>query len=172
MSKTPYGADRKWRVGFKGSGSPGHWTGRLVAVWEVAFDPISDNFTPDEISAVDLFKQWAREVRPRYPDLLIPIDWYIDGPDSAKFESAPFQHPRGKRSQDSFLTFYHWPEDPETGERLSWLRLPVVDKGWSPGFAKIPGSITKGGFIQEATGWKPSILQPYVYLPSLEEAIF
>jgi len=41
--------------------------------------------------------------------------------------------------------------------------LPVQDKLWRPGQAG------KGGFIQEATGWKPAILQPFVYLQSLLE---
>ena len=47
------------------------------------------------------------------------------------------------------------------GERLNWLLLPVEDKLWNAKQAN------KGGFIQEATGWKPSILQPFVYLPAL-----
>lgn len=161
-----------WKVGFRRVSSPDHWTGRLVAFWEAAFDPISDNYTTDEIGAVDLFRIWAGQVRAHYPDLLVPIDWYVDARENAKFERAPFQYRRQPNaSQEDFLTYYHWPEDPATGERLNWLQLPVVDKGWNPGFARKGGSITKGGFIQEATGWKPSMLQPYVYLPSLEKAI-
>ncbi|MBC2868546.1 hypothetical protein H1R13_27335 [Streptomyces mexicanus] len=42
----------------------------------------------------------------------------------------------------------------ETGERVNWMRLPVMDRGWNGTTAD------KGGFIQEATGWKPSPLQP------------
>ena len=52
-----------------------------------------------------------------------------------------------------------------TGEELNWLTLPVVDKLWNRKRAD------KGGFIQEATGWKPAIFQPYVYLPSLMSAL-
>jgi hypothetical protein len=168
---SPYDPARKWQVGFKrpGTDSP-HWTGRLEAVWEVAFDPISDDYRTDEISAAELFGQWASQVRKRYPDLLIPIDWYINGPDNAKFESAPFQHQRPDSSKENFLSFYDWPVDPTTGERLNWFLVSVVDKGWNR-FALQGGSITKGGFIQEHTGWKPSMLQPHVYLPSLEKAI-
>lgn len=37
---------------------------------------------------------------------------------------------------------------------MNWARLPVMDRGWNKTAAD------KGGFIQEATGWKPSALQP------------
>jgi len=56
------------------------------------------------------------------------------------------------------------PVNAKTGEPLNWFALPVVDKRWNTRRAD------KGGFIQEHTGWKPSVLQPYVYLPSLMEA--
>jgi len=46
-------------------------------------------------------------------------------------------------------------------EPLDWLTLPVVDKLWNARRAD------KGGFIQVATQWKPAILEPYVYLPTL-----
>ncbi|WP_328835303.1 hypothetical protein [Streptomyces europaeiscabiei] len=41
----------------------------------------------------------------------------------------------------------------DSGEVVNWLRLPVLDRGWNDTAAH------KGGFIQEATGWKPSPLQ-------------
>ena len=63
-----------------------------------------------------------------------------------------------------FLSHYTWPEDPKTGDRLNWLTIPVADRHWTAGHAN------KGGFIQEATGWKPSILQPSLYLPGLLKA--
>ena len=58
----------------------------------------------------------------------------------------------------------YWPVDAETGDELDWLALPVVDKLWNSKRGD------KGGFIQEATGWKPSILQPHVFLPALIDA--
>jgi hypothetical protein len=67
--------------------------------------------------------------------------------------------------EEDFLTFYSWPEDTKTRALLNWLTLPVVDKRWNNQRGD------KGGFIQEATGWKPSILQPFVYLPTLLEAV-
>ena len=77
---------------------------------------------------------------------------------------VPFEHFNSAYAKD-FLSFFTWPEDAETGKPLNWLELPVVDKLWRPNRAD------KGGFIQEATSWKPSILQPYVYLSSLERAV-
>ena len=71
----------------------------------------------------------------------------------------PFQHEN--LCPTNFLDYYSSPIDCETGEKLNWLALPVEDKLWN---SKCQN---KGGFIQEATGWKPSILQPYVYLPAL-----
>jgi hypothetical protein len=164
VAKTSY-SERKWKVGFRRDVPPGFWTDTLVAYWEVENDPISDDYTPDEIDAADLFRQWAGLVGPRHPDRMIPIDWYISGPNSAKFESAPFQFGRVAGKDKDFLTHYHWPIDPTTGERLNWLLVPVTDKGWST------KKSSKGGFIQEATGWKPAMLQPHVYLPSLESAL-
>lgn len=66
---------------------------------------------------------------------------------------------------EDFLSFFEWPVHPATGERLNWLTLPVVNKRWTRRRA------TKGGFIQQAAGWKPRILQPYVYIPSLASAL-
>ena len=62
---------------------------------------------------------------------------------------------------EDFLSYYSWPVNSKTGERLNWLTLPVIDKRWVGKHGE------KGGFIQEATGWKPAVLQPFVYLPSL-----
>ncbi|MBW4419721.1 MAG: hypothetical protein KME13_10885 [Myxacorys californica WJT36-NPBG1] len=133
----------------------------LEASWEVSLDPISDNFTPKEISAFDLLKQWIERVQHEYPNGLVPIYWSVRAAKHGVFEAMPFQCKLGGSPRNDFLTFFTYPEDPETGERLNWLSLPVVDKLWNSQCAD------KGGFIQQATGWKPSILQPFVYLPAL-----
>ncbi|CUM35746.1 hypothetical protein BN2537_457 [Streptomyces venezuelae] len=52
-----------------------------------------------------------------------------------------------------FLTHYTHPAYAVTGQRVNWLRLPVVDPGWNA------TASNKGGFIPQATGWKPSPLQ-------------
>ena len=74
-----------------------------------------------------------------------------------------FDHKAGALP-DNFLTYYTWPISSLTGEPLNWLTLPVVDKLWNDGRAD------KGGFIQEATRWKPAVLQPFLYLPGLLES--
>jgi len=142
------------------------WEGGLVARWEVDNDSISDDYTPQEISAEELFGLRVNKVKgKRYPNELIPIYWQVVPTAivpgrNVKPESMPFQFQSYKLGQDS-LTHYTWPVSKETGEPLNWLTLPVMDKLWNDKRSD------KGGFIQEFTGWKPGILQPYVYLPSL-----
>jgi len=134
----------------------------LVAFWEVDGDPVSDDYTPDEISAEALFGRWVKLVEGQYPDDLVPIHWFVYSPQGGLFERMPFQFQHVKEPPaEDFLTNYLWPVHPKSGERLNWLTLPVADKLWQKGRAD------KGGFIQQATGWKPSVLQPTVYLPSL-----
>ncbi|GGY10671.1 hypothetical protein GCM10010358_73970 [Streptomyces minutiscleroticus] len=60
----------------------------------------------------------------------------------------------GQYKEENFLTHYRPSIDAATGEPINWLRLPVLDRGWNAATAD------KGGFIQEATGWKPAPLQP------------
>jgi hypothetical protein len=141
-------------------------TAALTAEWEVAYDPISNDYTPREMDAGELFRLWEAKARADYPNGLIPIYWSVVCPEAAIAEFMPFQykHHDGMPDED-FLTFFTWPVNRETGERLNWLSLPVVDKRWNPRHAY------KGGFIQEHTGWKPSVLQPYVYLPALTRSL-
>ena len=118
------------------------------------------------MSASDLMKLWVGRIRSRgFSGELIPIYWYVENEDARVLESMPFQyeHYTGHARED-FLTFFTWPVDAETGQKLNWLDLPVLDKEWNNERSH------KGGFIQEATGWKPAILQPYVYLNSLTES--
>jgi len=152
-----------WKVSSLRSGY--EWQGMLVAYWEVYLDPISDDYTPQEINARELFHKWEKRVSEKYPNGLIPIYWFVECKKHGIFDGIPFQfeHIAGSFRED-FLTFFTWPVNPETGEPLNWLTLPVVDKLWNPRRAN------KGGFIQQATGWKPAILQPYVYLPALSRA--
>lgn len=137
----------------------------LEASWEVHSDPVSDDYTPQEISAEALLLKWLEIVQNKHPDELIPIYWSVQCASQGIFETMPFQYPRWQSNDEplnqSFLDFFTHPEDPETGELLNWLSLPVKDKFWNAKRAD------KGGFIQQATGWKPSILQPFVYLPAL-----
>lgn len=156
-------ATRKWRMKFLRN--DGGWEGPLIAHWEVNLSSMSDDYTPDEISAVDLFAKWRPYALKSYPDGRVPIYWFVESPGQGKFESMPFQDWLADEKHQHFLSFYSWPVDVVTGERINWLQLPVRDFGWNS------KRCDKGGFIQEATGWKPGILQPFVYLPSLAAAI-
>lgn len=155
-----------WRFHHLRSGN--ERTACLFAYWEVSGDPISDDYTPHEISPTDLFSRWARKVREGpHPNGLLPVSWSIRGGEGdGIFEFMPFQFDHYQLAkEENFLSFFSWPTNSKTGEPLNWMQLPVVDKLWRPTRAD------KGGFIQEATSWKPSNLQPYVYLDSLEKAV-
>lgn len=143
----------------------------LWLYWEVNCDPISDDWSPEEIDAVELWDLWRRKYPPERKEAFgpnaQPIYWYIDGPGTC--ESAPGQDLRVYDHDEvhTFLDFFTWPVDPVTGERLRFTDLPVVDKVWRTG--PIPhGAVYKGGFIQEATGWKPSAYQPYMDVRQIE----
>mgnify|MGYP005818037755 CR=1 FL=1 len=154
----------RWRVPY-GRNGRGHWEGSLQAYWEVDLDPVSDDYSPRETSADYLLDLWARQAGEKHETGLIPIYWFVQSEDAAKFESLPFayDHFGGEfaSTQQDFLWHYGWPVNVSTGEPLNWCDLPVIDKLWNE------ESSDKGGFIQEATGWKPSIGQPFVYLPTL-----
>ena len=157
----------RWRVRFLNKDDS--WEGSLAAYWEVEGDPISDDYTPKEVSALLLLQRWANGCKEAYANGLIPIHWFVWSVDAGKFESMPFQYDHladvREYPKEDFLSFYGWPINVMSGHLLnSWFSLPVVDKLWNEHHA------AKGGFIQEATGWKPSVLQPFVYLPSLLEA--
>lgn len=119
-------------------------TSPLYLYWEVSGDPMSDDFYSDEISAEQLFVRWLQKYG---RDGTAEIYWSLD----PICETAPFQR-HAWLSRD-FLTHFYWPTHAETGEAINFNRLPVVDKLWTPERGD------KGGFIQQATGWKPSALQ-------------
>ena len=162
MPKRPSTTNSTWRA--ESRARDYKWEGELLAYWEVDLDPMSDDYTPEEMPARDLLARWASAVRKAYVSELIPIHWFVEGPGHGKFERMPFQYSHLKTvhaAPEDFLTFYTWPVNVSTGEPLNWVTLPVLDKLWHRKRAD------KGGFIQEATGWKPAILQPFVHLPTL-----
>jgi hypothetical protein len=150
----------------------GHdFTDELVLYWEANGDPISDDYGPDDASAGQLFGEWQRWLESRdgwsekWQKPYVDISWSVTTPQHAgTFELAPHQALDWLQGHEDFLSFFTLPEHVDTGERLNWLRLPVLDKLWREGRAD------KGGFIQEATGWKPSPLQPYVNVDTLRLA--
>ena len=152
----PYPSGTKWTWSSHRSGHT--WTEELVLYAEPDCSAMSDDYTPDEADARELWRWWVDGYVVKYSQRhpgnrpgLMPIYWSVTLPTATGvFEAAPFTN--HGLSQD-FLTHYTHPVNAETGERLNWVRLPVLDRAWNATAAD------KGGFIQEATGWKPSPLQ-------------
>jgi len=166
MNPLTYPGGTKWRFTALQSGV--EKVGELKLYWEVEGDPISDDSLPGEESARELLERWLTWVWDRkafHHDLgvpHVPIHWYVMGDDSGTFEAAPPIIPLDRH--DNFTPFYSHPAEVDTDEPVNWLRLPVVDKRWRDGAAD------KGGFIQEATGFKPSSFQPALDLRVLHAA--
>jgi hypothetical protein len=156
--------ENRWRV--RSRQYDFEWEGPLEAYWEVEGDPISDDYTPDEVDARELLVNWAKQYGDSHPDGLIPIHWFVISEEAGQMEAMPFEydHLHGEYPIENFLNHFDWPVHATTGKPVNWLTIPVVDKRWNAKKA------SKGGFIQEATGWKPSILQPFVYVPALLKA--
>lgn len=141
----------------------------LQLYWEVYCDAVTDDWAPEEIPAEELWRVWlTRNPRDAHAEAFfgpgaMHIWWFVEGP--GIFETAPLQHQVALRYvTDDFLAHYTVPRHADTGELIQWTRLPVVDKLWRPGRGD------KGGFIQEATGWRPSPLQPFVNVRQLAAA--
>jgi hypothetical protein len=119
--------------------------------WELSGDPISDDYLPDEVDAHRLFHRWLCR---REEDAMgyVPIYWGVRGP--GIFETA--MPDRRFPTLPHYAEFYLPPVDADTGRMLNLADLPVIDKSWRI------GNGDKGGFIQEATGWKPAPLQDSV----------
>ncbi|MGW5696829.1 hypothetical protein ACWEWX_39910 [Streptomyces asiaticus] len=152
------------------------FTEELVLLWEPNGSSISDEHLPEEVSAGDLWRRWVDEYADRAhrqdPGLYlpgeVPILWTVTTPRGmGVFEFAPHSADRRGAShalRENFLTHYTDPVHAETGDPLNWARLPVVDRGWSA------ERVEKGGFVQEASGWKPSPLQETVNVRQLGAA--
>lgn len=154
----PYPPGTQWTWTNPRSGHT--WTEELVLYAEPDGSSMSDDFLPDEATAAELWRMWvdryAVTYHQREPEKYrlgeVPIYWYVTLPSlRGVFEGAPYAR---NALSEHFLTHYTHPVDAETGEPLSFMRLPVLDRGWNA------TCVDKGGFIQEATGWKPSPLQP------------
>lgn len=166
MNPLTYPDQTQWCFTSRGRGV--EKVGELALYWEIAGDPISDDYLPEETSAhelLDRWLEWVWDANAFDNDLdvpHVPISWSVIGESSGTFEAAPRVIPLDQ--SENFTTFYSHPVHIDTDERINWLRLPVIDKLWRPGTA------AKGGFIQEATGFKPSAFQPTLDLRVLDAA--
>src|SRR6266542_2338304 len=136
----------------------------LVLLWECDGSPMSDDYTPDEADAAELWRLWVN--RYHRDNEVCQISWFVTTPQGVDvLEGAPFTiEPPDWPKVGDFLTSFTWPRNERTGEPVNWLRLPVVDLHWNR------KQDDKGGFVQEVTGWKPSPLQPSVNLRQLASA--
>jgi predicted GIY-YIG superfamily endonuclease len=170
----PYPLDTVWTFRYKRRGDLR--TSTLVLLYELDGSSLSDDYLPDEYTAFQLWQEYTghyfdayhRKNPAHYRPGEIHIFWYVTALDErGVFEAAPCQTlPPGPAYQgmEDFLTHFSDPYIAETGERLNWLRLPVLDRRWTSEWGD------KGGFIQQVTGWKPSALQPRVDLNQLMQA--
>jgi hypothetical protein len=134
----------------------------LALYWEADGSAMSDDYLPEEADAQQLWKQWATRYADRYhqqqPDVYapgqVPIFWFATSVQGGTFEAAPHQIlPPDFPMFEDFLTHFTAPVHADTGERINWNRVSVCDFAWNAERGD------KGGFIQEATGWKPAPLQ-------------
>jgi hypothetical protein len=136
------------------------WEGPLSLYWEVEGDPITDNYTPREVSARELWRMW----KGRYGgEGTARISWFISGPGFLEMAPVGNEELRSVWSEDYYSFFAH-PVD-AAGRSVPWLSLPVVDKMWNAKRAD------KGGFIQQATGWKPSAFQTVMDVGVIERVV-
>lgn len=160
-AKGPYVEDVRWAYRLREGETA--WKGvQLQLTWEVQDEAFSDDYTPGDATAAELWGLYWRKYGEKIMSDdengpgVVPIHWFVlgDGGGAGHLEGAPFTGDR-----EDFLTFYTVPVKTDgSGERINWLRLPVQDYAWRP------GRCDKGGWFQEATGWKPSPLQPVVDL--------
>lgn len=175
----PYGSGNRWTFAYKGNNF--QQTEELALYAEPNGCTITDDYLPEDITPEELWTMWVKTYadmcHQKWPDLYRPgevnISWFVTRPSlDGIFEGAPHVVDwrtlpgmvGSDRPQEDFLTHYTHPVHAVTGERLNWLRLPVVDRGWHANASH------KGGFIQQATGWKPSPLQSKVDVRQLGAA--
>ena len=128
------------------------WLGWTV---EGAYDATA-GADPGEISAEDLFRQWAGAMGD--PETL-KLAWSVLSNQARLLENAPYTG-----EDHSFLDHFTHPFRQE-GQGLKWTELPILDQIWRSGLAEGPA-----GFIQEIAGWKPSPLQQSMDLAVLRGA--
>ena len=150
------------RSGYAPDPGPARW------LWEINGDPISDNYTPEELDAIGLLRAWVKRYYPHpaaerlYGPGMVGISWFIEI--AGMFESADCTADVYRDDQETFLSHFSHPQHDNSGEPINWNRVPVADKLWDRTHDD------KGGFFQTATGWKPSPLQPAVYVPGVLRA--
>ena len=138
----------------------------LWLYWEVNGDPITDDYYVEERSAQQLYRDWRRKVKSSRER----VYWYVEG--DGVFESAQpgmYDVDVIDPSRDHwFGSYYQQPLEERSRAIVPLQCLPVIDKHWCS--SAIGGEVgMKGGFMQEATGWKPQPFQRWVDLDDLDQ---
>jgi hypothetical protein len=127
-------AQNRWRFKSRETGYE-HRHAALELYWELYGDPISDWYSPSEVSAEELLMIWLGSssyldptAEPLFGPGMVRIAWYIEG--DLKVERAPYEATTWGKWDDDFLHWLTTPINEVTSERVNWLRLPVVDKLW------------------------------------------
>ncbi len=130
----------------------------LVLWWELDYETITDDYLPSEADCFELFAEWERHLsrRGRAQDAELPIWWFVVGPTICEYAEASPQAP----ATGHFGEFYYL-GDTAGAYQMEVDALPVAAKGWNE------RHYDKGGFIQQATQWQPSPLQPTASLAML-----
>jgi hypothetical protein len=137
--------------------------------YEVAGSIMGDDYSLNDMSPDEMFREYVREFTDSkldsendLPSGYAHITWSVIGKDLGP-ELAPFQPDRwpSMPEYEDYLTFFKWPVNAATGERADFLTMPVRSMQWNR------TQRDRGGFIEEATGWKPAALQPCVFLPGV-----
>jgi hypothetical protein len=164
----PYPAGTEWTFQYASKPEVKHVT-ELVLYAEPLGCWITDDYIASEITPRKLWDRWIAnsDIYLNAECTEVHIAWYVTTPsESGHFEGAPFRFDNPMLTQPSsdFLTYFTWPVNTATGEKVNWLRLPVLDRGWNAKHSD------KGGFVQELLGWKPAPLQPTMNVQQLAQA--
>jgi len=130
---------------------------RIWLEWDVEDGAFyAQNWVPAEISALELFERWRREVvggsgaAALFWTVCAESGWGRRR-DIARYPFAVQHHLVAGRSFGELFTV---PVSEQTGETIRWERVSVADKRWRA------GRVDSSGFVQEALGWSPHPLQP------------
>lgn len=150
-----------WDFRIRSASGP-EWRGvSLTLEWSLPETAaVSDSNTQEDMSARQALSAWLERLDGA---TAIPISWAVADRSRGIHEKAPFCPPDANDpAPQNFLTFYTWPVHTVTAQRLLFTQLPVADETWEQGLER-----GKAGFVQAATGWKPSPLQQTMDLQNI-----
>ena len=182
--KTDTDADTIWEWRSRSTGVLRR--GPLYLHWKADGDEISESCDPAEMDAPAVWALWIDTLvaNDRLETIAGPgwvrLYWFARGLRVGSFPTVPpdvagdllatpemmdtFNTARFvMATHQAFVDHFTWPVDAVTQMPVNWLRLPVPDKYWNA------DRVSRGGFIQQATGWKPAPLQPFIHIPTMAE---